>query len=68
LDPVLAGLINQAPAARACIVQAIDPYGVGSSDLKETCKALPLAVRTGDARTHDRANETLTHACKNIQN
>jgi hypothetical protein len=68
LDPVLAGLINQAPASRACIVQAIDPYGAGSSDLKETCKVLPLAVRTGDGRTHDRANEILSHACKNIQN
>jgi hypothetical protein len=67
LDPVLSTLLFQAPAARACIVQAIDPVGAETTELKETCKTLPVATRGGDGRTRERAQDTIENACKNVR-
>ncbi len=67
LDPALSALLFQAPAARACIVQAIDPIGAETTELKETCKTLPLATRGGDNRTRERAQDTIENACKNVR-
>ncbi len=67
LDPVLSTLLFQAPAARACIVQAIDPSGAETTELKETCKTLPVATRGGDNRTRERAQDTIENACRNVR-
>lgn len=67
LDPVLSTLLFQAPAARACIVQAIDPVGSETTELKETCRTLPVATRGGDNRTRERAKDTIDNACKNVR-
>ncbi len=67
LDPALSALLFQAPAARACIVQAIDPIGAETTELRETCKTLPVATRGGDNRTRERAQDTIENACKNVR-
>ena len=40
LDPIIADLLEKAPRARGCIMQAIEPYGGELTDLKLTCRAL----------------------------
>jgi hypothetical protein len=67
LDTVLSTLLYSAPAARACIVQAIDPIGAETTELKETCKTLPVATRGGDNRTRERAQDTIDNACRNVR-
>jgi hypothetical protein len=65
LDPVLSEVLSQVPAAHKCIVQALDPYGVETADMKATCKALvPIANGRGDALVRERAADALAHSCK----
>lgn len=64
LDPIIADLLDKAPKARPCIMQAIDPYSGELSDLKQTCKALRAGwVNNETARVRERAQDALSHGC-----
>lgn len=65
LDPVLAEVLGQVPAAHKCIVQAIDPFGTETVDLKLTCKAL-VGVANGrdEPIVRERAADALSHSCR----
>jgi hypothetical protein len=65
LDPILGDLLTKAPGSRACIVQAIDPYGAELRDLKATCKALGAGWANGEhPRVRERAHDALNHGCQ----
>ncbi|MDB4938088.1 MAG: hypothetical protein JWP87_5060, partial [Labilithrix sp.] len=64
LDPVIAELLQKAPRARGCIMQAIDPFATELSDLKLTCRALRGGwVGSESARIRERAADALSHGC-----
>ena len=68
LDPIVADLLEKAPRARGCIMQAIEPYGGELTDLKLTCKALRGGWVTGESlRIRERADDALAHGCKFVK-
>jgi hypothetical protein len=65
LDPVLADILEKAPAARGCVVNAIDPFGSELQDMKKTCRALGKGFIFGEsARVRERAQDAVAHGCK----
>jgi hypothetical protein len=53
------------PAAHKCVVQAIDPYGIETVDLKLTCKSLyAVAQGRGEAIIRERSADALSHSCR----
>lgn len=65
LDPVLSDVLQQVPAAHKCVVQAIDPYGIETVDLKLTCKSLyAVAQGRGEAIIRERSADALSHSCR----
>jgi hypothetical protein len=65
LDPVLAEMLEKAPASRACIVNAIDPFGGELSDMKTTCRALRKGFMFAEsARVRERASDAVSHGCQ----
>jgi hypothetical protein len=68
LDPIVADLLEKAPRARGCIMQAIEPYGGELTDLRLTCKALRGGWVTGESlRIRERADDALAHGCKFVK-
>jgi hypothetical protein len=68
LDPVMADLLAKAPLARACIMQAIDPYSTELSDLRLTCRALRAGwVANESPRVRERAQDALAHGCSFVR-
>ena len=64
LDPIMADLLTKAPRARACIMQAIDPFSTELSDLKESCKAMRAGWVNGESpRVRERVQDALSHGC-----
>lgn len=64
LDPTLAELLAKAPRSRACIIQALDPFGSETADLKQTCAGLRKGWHHGEsARVRARAEEALSRGC-----
>ena len=65
LDPVLADLIEKAPASRTCIMQAIDPYGGELAEMKTTCRALKQPYMASEApRIRQRVSDALARGCR----
>jgi hypothetical protein len=66
LDGVLADAIVRLPATRPIVIEAIDPFGAYDGALQATCAALPAVAEGGrdTAIVRERANDTLSHACK----
>jgi hypothetical protein len=65
LDPVLAELLTKTPRARACIVQALDPFSNDLTQLKQTCKALAAGwANAENARVRERARDAVNNGCK----
>ena len=68
LDPIISNLLEKAPRARPCIMQAIDPYAGELSDLKKTCASLRGAwVNSESSRIRERANDALTGGCRFVR-
>ena len=68
LDPIIADLLEKAPRARGCIMQAIEPYGGELTDLKLTCKAMRGGWVSGESlRIRERADDALSHGCKFVK-
>jgi hypothetical protein len=68
LDPIIADLLEKAPRARGCIMQAIEPYGGELTDLRLTCKALRGGWVSGESlRIRERADDALAHGCKFVK-
>ena len=68
LDPIVAELLEKAPRARACIMQAIDPYSGELTDLKATCSTLRGGWVNGETgRIRDRAADALSHGCRYVK-
>lgn len=64
LDPILAGLLTKAPRARPTIIQAIDPYGTGLANMKETCGAFRRGYANGEnALARERVHDALRRGC-----
>jgi hypothetical protein len=67
MDGVLGDAIQRVPAVRATIVNAVDPFGGETSQLKVTCEALPIVTRGSDAGiVSERANDALQHGCRGL--
>jgi hypothetical protein len=65
LDPVLAELLEKAPASRAPIAQAIDPFGRELADLKKTCNELRKGYMNAEnARVRERVSDAIANGCK----
>jgi hypothetical protein len=65
LDPVLGDLLEKAPGSRACIVNAIDPFGGELADLKKTCESLAKGYMRAEApRIRERADDAVGHGCR----
>ena len=65
LDPVLADLLEKAPASRGCIVNAIDPFGSELQDMRKTCRTLGKGFMFAEsARVRERAVDAISHGCK----
>ena len=63
-----AELLEKAPRARACIMQAIDPYSGELTDLKATCSTLRGGWVNGETgRIRDRAADALSHGCRYVK-
>ena len=68
LDPIIADLLEKAPRARGCIMQAIEPYSGELTDLRLTCKALRGGWVSGESlRVRERADDALSHGCKFVK-
>jgi hypothetical protein len=68
MDGVLSDALQHVPGVRATIVQAIDPYGPETGQLKETCKLLLGIANGADAPiVRERALDQVQHGCKNKQ-
>ncbi len=66
MDGVLSDALLHVPGVRATIVQAIDPYGAETGQLKETCKRLPQVANGPDAPiVRERALDQIQHGCRN---
>jgi len=66
MDGVLSDAIQHIPGIRATIVQAIDPYGAETGQLKATCKLLPGIANGPDAPiVRERALDQIQHGCRN---
>ncbi len=66
MDGVLSDAIQHIPGVRATIVQAIDPYGAETGQLKETCKLLQGIANGGDTGiVRERALDQVQHGCRN---
>jgi hypothetical protein len=65
LDPVLAEMLEKAPAARSCIVNAIDPFGSELQDMRRTCQTLRKGFMYAEsARVRERASDAVSHGCQ----
>ncbi len=65
LDPLLAEAIGKSAATHPLIVSAIDPYGSGIADLKETCSTMrSIAYGRDNPIVRERAEQALTHGCR----
>jgi hypothetical protein len=65
MDPLLAETIATKASAQVLVVGGVDPYGTETTELKATCKALPLVVHGNvPPRTKDRAADALAHGCR----
>jgi hypothetical protein len=65
LDPVLADALEKAPASRACIVNAVDPFGGELVDMKKTCRMLGRNFMFAEsARVRERASDAVANGCK----
>jgi hypothetical protein len=68
LDPIIADLLEKAPSARGCIMQAIDPYSGELTDLKLTCRTLHGGwVNAESARIRERAQDAIAHGCRYVR-
>ncbi len=68
MDGVLSDALQHIPGVRATIVQAIDPYGGETGQLKETCKILATIANGGDSGiVRERALDQVQHGCRNKQ-
>lgn len=68
LDPIVADLLEKAPRARGCIMQAIEPYGGELTDLRLTCRAMRGGWVSGESlRIRERADDALAHGCKFVK-
>jgi hypothetical protein len=66
MDGVLSDALQHIPGIRATIVQAIDPYGGETGQLKATCKLLAGIANGGDSpMVRERALDQVQHGCKN---
>jgi hypothetical protein len=65
LDPVLADLLATAPGARACIIQAIEPFSQELTEMKATCKTLAQRWTAAESqRNRERVADALQNACR----
>ena len=65
IDGILADVIVHVPAARALVVQAIDPFAHYDEALHATCEHLELVADGQDrAIVRERASDALLHLCK----
>jgi hypothetical protein len=65
MDALLAETIAKKPGAQVLVVGGVDPYGTETTELKLTCRALPMAVHgSAPPRTKDRAADTIAHGCR----
>lgn len=65
LDPVLAETMGAVPAARATVVQALDPFSAEISDLKATCATLKQRWMSAESpRVRERAEDALANGCR----
>lgn len=68
LDPVLADALVRVPRARACIMQAVDPYGAEVSELGLTCRAIRQGLLAKESpRIRERASDALSHGCTYVR-
>lgn len=65
LDPVLADLLEHAPASRAPIALGLDPYAGDLSDMKKTCDQLHRNYMNAEnARVREKVADALSHGCR----
>ena len=68
LDPILADLLERAPRARGCIMQAVDPYSGELTDLRLICRALRGGWVNGESlRVRERAHDAVAHGCQYVR-
>ncbi len=65
MDDITSEALERAPSSRACVLQAIDPFGVELMEMPKTCAALRSGWLGAESPLHrERAEDALARGCR----